>query len=70
MAKSGYTACRCPECFDVAVSDYMDEPDFCNECEDAGCDGEGSCEREMCDEGCESDDIHDRPTIPAPLGLQ
>jgi hypothetical protein len=41
---SGYTDCKCPDCFEVAISDDENEPDFCNACEEAGCDGEGECE--------------------------
>jgi hypothetical protein len=44
MAKSGYTSCKCPDCFEIAVSDDMSEPEFCTECEEAGCDGEGECQ--------------------------
>ncbi len=42
---SGYTNCKCRDCFETAVSDDMAEPDFCNDCEDAGCPGgEAECE--------------------------
>ena len=39
MAKSGYTHCACPNCFEVAVSSNMNEPELCSLCEEAGCDG-------------------------------
>lgn len=45
---SGYTYCGCPGCFNEVVSDDMDHPDLCDECEEAGCDGEGDCE--VCDD--------------------
>ena len=41
--KSGYTSCKCPTCFEIAVSDDMSQPDLCLECEDAGCDGKHEC---------------------------
>lgn len=44
MANSGYTNCACRDCFDVTVSDDMDEPELCSECEEAGCDCEGGSE--------------------------
>lgn len=40
---SGYTACACRDCFETSVSDNMDHPDLCNECEEAGCDLESEC---------------------------
>lgn len=43
---SGYTDCRCSTCFDIAVSDDMADPSLCCLCEQAGCDGEGECQRE------------------------
>lgn len=49
MGTSGYTDCACRDCFDVAVSDDMDEPDLCGDCEEAGCDCEGE------DECCRDD---------------
>lgn len=54
---SGYTDCACRDCFDIAVSNDMDSPDLCNECETAGCDPEGECECERCNDGsCSHDD--------------
>lgn len=72
MAQSGYTACRCRDCMEVAVSDDMAEPDFCLGCEEAGCEDDEEC---MCegaysdgedDYGCEDPGFHERPTVPAP----
>lgn len=40
---SGYTHCRCRDCFEIVVSDDMDDPDLCSECELACCDGDGEC---------------------------
>lgn len=34
---SGYTDCGCRDCFDIAVSNDMDDPELCSECESAGC---------------------------------
>lgn len=33
---SGYTECKCHNCFEIAISD-TDEPDFCLECKEAEC---------------------------------
>lgn len=43
MSGSGYTHCACADCFEIAVSNDSDDPDYCNECEEAGCDG-GECQ--------------------------
>ena len=34
---SGYTHCRCRDCFEIVVSDDMSVPDYCDECVEAGC---------------------------------
>jgi len=34
---SGYTHCKCRDCFEIVVSDNQDHPDFCDECRKAGC---------------------------------
>ena len=34
---SGYTQCKCRDCFEIVVSDDMDNPDFCDDCIKAGC---------------------------------
>ena len=34
---SGYTPCGCHDCFDVAISNDVNSPDLCGECERAGC---------------------------------
>lgn len=34
---SGYTHCKCRDCFETVVSNDMDNPDFCSGCEEAGC---------------------------------
>ena len=34
---SGYTHCKCRDCFEITVSNDMGNPDFCTECEEAGC---------------------------------
>lgn len=46
MSISGYTSCKCRDCFEIAISDDCDHPDFCWECEEAGCEGEGECQAE------------------------
>lgn len=39
---SGYTSCACRDCFEIAISD-TEELDFCNACEDAGCEADSEC---------------------------
>jgi hypothetical protein len=39
---SGYTDCKCRDCFETAISD-TDSPDFCWECEEAGCEEDSEC---------------------------
>jgi len=34
---SGYTYCRCRDCFVVVVSDDDTNPDYCDDCIKAGC---------------------------------
>ena len=48
MSESGYSPCACRDCFDVAVSNDIANPDLCGLCADAGCDeeGESACERD------------------------
>lgn len=41
---SGYTSCKCRDCFEIAVSDDMDDPDFCGDCEEAGCEEDDDCQ--------------------------
>jgi hypothetical protein len=43
---SGYTNCKCRDCMEIAVSDDMDDPDFCNACEEAGCEEDEECQAE------------------------
>lgn len=40
---SGYTHCACRDCFETVVSDDMTKPDFCQACEDAGCEHDSEC---------------------------
>jgi len=40
---SGYTECKCRDCFEIAISNDMEHPDFCWECEDAGCEEDEEC---------------------------
>jgi len=42
---SGYTSCACRDCFDIAVSDDVQDPDMCWECEEAGGEADGVCSR-------------------------
>jgi hypothetical protein len=50
----GYTSCGCPDCFEIAIQgDEDEELTLCHACEDAGCDGEGSCE---CEPDCDEDE--------------
>lgn len=41
---SGYTSCKCRDCFEIAISDDVEHPDFCNECEKAGCEDGEECQ--------------------------
>ncbi len=41
---SGYTNCKCRDCFEIAVSDDVEVPDFCHACEDAGCEEDAECQ--------------------------
>lgn len=43
MSNSGYTQCRCRDCFEIAVSDDVTRPDFCWACEEAGCEDDSEC---------------------------
>ena len=44
--KSGFTACACRDCFDIAVSNDIAKPDLCGDCEEAGCEkNNGECQR-------------------------
>lgn len=42
---SGYTSCKCRDCPDLAISSDDSELEFCNECEDSGCNEDHECER-------------------------
>lgn len=55
MSESGYSPCACRDCFDVAVSNDIANPDLCGLCADAGCDeeGESACERDHEEEDAE-----------------
>jgi len=33
MTISGYTDCACRDCFEIAVSNDVTIPDYCNQCE-------------------------------------
>jgi len=33
MTQSGYTPCKCRDCMEIAVSNDMANPDYCNACE-------------------------------------
>lgn len=45
---SGYVACACRDCFDIAIASSNDKPTLCADCREAGCDvtGQSECERE------------------------
>ena len=34
MTQSGYTSCKCRDCMEIAISNDMNNPDYCNACED------------------------------------
>lgn len=52
---SGYTHCACRDCFELAISSDDRKPEFCAECEIAGCEPDSECAREdaYCAEDCE-----------------
>lgn len=56
MAESGYSSCKCPDCFEIAISDDISNPDFCPDCEEAGCDGEDECQCEHAYGGFEAEE--------------
>ncbi len=33
MTQSGYTSCKCRDCMEIAVSNDVNKPDYCNACE-------------------------------------
>jgi hypothetical protein len=41
--KSGYTSCKCRDCMETTVSSNQKKPEFCSDCQKAGCSGEGEC---------------------------
>lgn len=44
---TGYVHCKCRDCFDIAIAGDDDaDGTFCSDCEEAGCDGDGECQRE------------------------
>ncbi len=56
---SGYTDCACRDCFEIATSDDMANPDMCAECEEAGCEADEECQRSDaygCDEPSEPEE--------------
>ncbi len=48
---SGYIWCRCRDCTEQVVSNDDSDPDFCEECEEAGCEDNSECQKE---EECEN----------------
>lgn len=52
---SGYTPCACRDCFDIAISSDMTQPELCWACKEADCDpaGETDCQRDDA-YGCEA----------------
>lgn len=48
MNNSGYHACACRDCFDIAIGlDSDGTPSMCHDCEAAGCEkDEGECQRD------------------------
>jgi hypothetical protein len=55
-SESGYTACTCRDCMDVAISTHISHPELCLLCKDAGCEPDnGDCQR---------DDAYDSEVIP------
>lgn len=46
MLLSGYTSCKCAECFEISISNDAGEAQYCNQCESWGCD-ESGCQVEI-----------------------
>lgn len=45
--ESGYCACLCRDCFDIAMTDEHGNDSLCADCEDAGCEPfDGECQRD------------------------
>lgn len=43
---SGYVQCACRDCFDITIaSNDPKDPNFCSECEEAGCELDKECQR-------------------------
>lgn len=40
---SGYTDCKCRDCFELVVSSDTTKPEFCHACEAAGCEEDHEC---------------------------
>lgn len=60
MSTSGATDCRCRDCLNVAMSNDVNKPDFCNDCEEAGCQDDSACEAEY-----EAIDFYDHDDPPS-----
>lgn len=43
---SGYTPCACRDCTGTAIATATEHPDFCNDCEEAGCERDSECSQE------------------------
>ena len=41
---SGYTPCKCRDCFEIAVSNDTTIPEMCWECIEAGCEPDSECQ--------------------------
>jgi hypothetical protein len=65
MSGSGYCACSCATCFEVAIADDTAQGALCWECEAAGCDPATDRECQRADAyGC--DDTPEPPEPPEP----
>ncbi len=43
VPRCDYAHCRCPGCFEIAVSSGTAQPGFCDDCAEAGCDSNMDC---------------------------
>ena len=43
MTKSGYTHCACRDCLEVVTSSDIANPEFCDQCVEAGCELDAEC---------------------------
>jgi hypothetical protein len=59
LSNSGYHACPCRDCFEVAIGcDDDNTPHLCNSCEESGCDATGESDCDAPHAYCAGDSRH------------